>query len=474
MYPPDDQRAATMTDSEEDEPLLPLEVGERGSDKVQRTPLPRFQLSILLYLVFCQGAALNSIYPFENELLLRFAAGDEGKVAYYASIMDACRYFAGLFPVLFLSRASDYLGRKPILILSLTTMAVSTFLLGVSTKFWEIVASFLSNIEATVKTSIGEITDETNRADAFAPILIPLTFGGSTGSLISGYLANPVERFPRLFHGRLWHKFPYLLPCGASSLICFIGLLVVCFWFRETLQYRDGRTSRNSGINFTKLMPMRTLLTPRVLLTGAMDIAFSFFQSSFSSLQPLFLGIPISDGGFGFQPLEIGSLLFVYGLVSSFVTAFSMGPLVRKFGLRAVLTAACISYIPMFLLVPLINSFAKDWVLTSSGSSHILMWAFLFLLYVSFCINGFGYSCLSLYITSSAPNKQSLGSINGMMQVPTSLSRLVGSSFATFMLGLSIRKEWMGGYAVYYVLGFMACGCVVLVTRLPRDGWSNM
>ncbi|KAF5349730.1 hypothetical protein D9756_008955 [Leucocoprinus leucothites] len=473
MASQDDQRSASVSELER-EPLLSSTSDTTCTKKVQRTRLPYVQLSILLYLIFCQGAASHSIYPFENELLRRFADGDEGKAAYYASIMDACRHFASLVAVLYLSRASDYLGRKPMLILSLVTMAISTFFLGISTTFWAVVASrclygLLNNVEATVKTSIGEITDESNRADAFAVLSIPWVLGGTMGSLLSGYLANPAERWPILFNGVHWHKLPYLLPCGVNALLCSIGLLLVCFWFRETLQrrYESSQDSR-------KLVPIRTLLTPRVVFTTVIDVSYSFFQAAAFALEPLFLGMPISDGGFGLRPAQIGSLLFIYGLISSGVHSLCMGPLVRRFGLRAVTMTACVSFIPMFLLIPLANFFAKDWLMTGNPLSHILMQTFILLLYVCFCLNGFGYLCIPVYITSSAPNKQSLGSINGITQVPALFSKLVGSSFATFLLGLSIRKEWMGGYAVYFVMSFMACGCVVLAARLPRDGWPNV
>jgi hypothetical protein len=40
------------------------------------------------------------------------------------------------------------------------------------------------------------------------------------------------------------------------------------------------------------------------------------------------------------------------------------------------------------------------------------------------------------------------------------------------MLGVSIEKKWMGGYAVYVLLSIMTCVCVVVARRLPRDGWE--
>lgn len=81
-------------------------------------------------------------------------------------------------------------------------MAISTFLLGISTTFLALVARqvfvcdptfnilyaigsrclfSLNNNTATTKTIVGEITDETNRADAFAFLGVPVSIGGSLG-----------------------------------------------------------------------------------------------------------------------------------------------------------------------------------------------------------------------------------------------------------------------------------------------------
>ena len=84
---------------------------------------------------------------------------------------------------------------------------------------------------------VGEITDETNAAQAFA--LLPLFFaiGGivshpciavivavdpdpfsKIGPAIGGYLPRPAERFPHLFgNSALFREFPYLLPCLAAA-----------------------------------------------------------------------------------------------------------------------------------------------------------------------------------------------------------------------------------------------------------------
>lgn len=77
-----------------------------------------------------------------------------------------------------------------------------------------------------------------------------------------------------------------------------------------------------------------------------------------------------------------------------------------------------------------------------------------------------------MYITSSAPSKRSLGSVNGVAQTGVSVARLVAPGVANMMLGVSIERGWMGGYAVYLVLSLLAGVGVVLAGRLPRGVWE--
>ena len=81
--------------------------------------------------------------------------GDAKKVGYYAGLMvrhlnltvrksnldfflfqDAIRQLVALVTVMFWSRMSDHIGRKPILLLGTLALAVSNLFLGLSRTFW--------------------------------------------------------------------------------------------------------------------------------------------------------------------------------------------------------------------------------------------------------------------------------------------------------------------------------------------------
>jgi MFS family permease len=133
--------------------------------------------------------------------------GDPSKVGYYVGLMvcfpvsishRAERVQVSLFfvseavTVLWWSRLSDRIGRKPVLIIGLSALAISMVLMGLSTSFWPLVLSrmlcgAMNGNTGVAKSALGEITDSTNVAQAFAlmpcvefiPPLIQLTHVGT-------------------------------------------------------------------------------------------------------------------------------------------------------------------------------------------------------------------------------------------------------------------------------------------------------
>jgi MFS family permease len=89
--------------------------------------------------------------------------------------------------VLWWSRLSDKIGRKPVLLIGLFALTISMILLGFSTSFWPLVfarmlCGAMNGNSGVAKSALGELTDDTNVAQAFAlmpyvdstPTAIPL------------------------------------------------------------------------------------------------------------------------------------------------------------------------------------------------------------------------------------------------------------------------------------------------------------
>ena len=60
--------------------------------------------------------------------------------------------------------------------------------------------------------------------------------------------------------------------------------------------------------------------------------------------------------------------------------------------------------------------------------------------------------CMAIYVNSSAPSKDSLGTLNGISQTIISIIRAIGPAAATSLFSLSAEKNILGGHLVYVIL----------------------
>ena len=78
-----------------------------------------------------------------------------------------------------------------------------------------------------------------------------------------------------------------------------------------------------------------------------------------------------------------------------------------------------------------------------------------------------------MYISSSAPNKRSLGATNGIAQTMVSIQRMVGPSAAASLFAFSLDNNILGGNFVYVaLLGIVWVGLRAAL-QLPRDTWKH-
>ncbi|KAF5364815.1 hypothetical protein D9758_009278 [Tetrapyrgos nigripes] len=221
-----------------------------------QTPLPKLQLAILLLIQATEPITATVIYPFIPEFIRKtgITGGDEKKTGYYAGVVESCFFISEALVCFYWGRASDLIGRRPVLLLGPLGLALSMFAFGLSKTFWPLVifrclqGTFNGNIGVS-KTVMMEITDSTNRADCFTLMPIMWSVGRSISVLyyarvgtidalpmIGGLLADPSKRWPKLAETiPLLKEYPYLLPCSAAGCLAFIAFLLGYLGLKETL-----------------------------------------------------------------------------------------------------------------------------------------------------------------------------------------------------------------------------------------------
>ncbi|KAF9532627.1 major facilitator superfamily transporter [Crepidotus variabilis] len=456
---------------DEETPLL------KKSWRRERTPLPKLQIGIVLFMQVCEPICSMSIYPYINELVgsLDIIGGDETKVGYYAGLIESLFFATEALTVFQWSRTSDRVGRKPVLLMGLFGTMISILLFGLSRTFWTLVLSrclcgLLNGNIGVMKSAMGELTDSTNRADAFAMMPVVWSFGATIGPLVGGSLAKPSGRLPG-FDGQFWEDYPYFLPCIATAGSVLLTIFITLFYFQETTTaWRRPSRKRSESCDTLvneasteEAAGLSALLTKPIIIPIANYVSLAFLNISMNALLPLFMYMPIELGGLGLSPQTIGYVIGGYGAGTGLYQFFFFSALVRRFGTRRMFVMCVSTFIPAFLIFPFISLFAKTWGLGFPvwiGLSSVLLLMFMM---------DTAYGCIFMSITESAPNRQSLGAVNGLAQTTVSIARSIGPALASSLFSLSVQRSWAGGYGVYFVLAVFSVGALVLANQLPYE-----
>ncbi|KAF5379711.1 hypothetical protein D9615_005711 [Tricholomella constricta] len=481
--------------------------------KPKRTPLPKFQLFIVFLIQFAEPVTATVIYPFVNQFVrdTGITRGDERKTGYYAGVIESAFFFAEALTVFQWGRASDRFGRRPILLLGPLGLSLAMLSFGLSNNFWTLVVSrcmqgvFNGNIGVS-KSVMGEITDSTNIADAFAMMPLMWSFGSTIGPIVGGLLSQPAKTWPDLF-GKImfFHQYPYFLPCAVAALIACVSGIIASIGLKETLPsavYQekkrraaaaasvtpDSTTGLLSGCNDPGYSsaadasleadvseeaseappPLKDLFVPRVLMTLLVHSFLAFVDMSSQVLQPLVYSTSVSLGGLGFDPYRIGAIMGTWGVINACVQLTFLGRIIRRFGARNVQKFAQLSYAIVIALYPVLSFFAKR-----AGEADGFVWAVIIIQLCFAMSNNAAYASIQILILESAPTRASLGATNGMAQAVGSVMRSIAPSIASSLFSISLEHQLAGGNMVFLILVGVALVGLRLAFLLPAKSTSR-
>ncbi|KAI0710070.1 MFS general substrate transporter [Earliella scabrosa] len=486
---------ARHAEADEETPLLRSE--SRSPHKRKHTPLPWGQFSILLILQLAEPLTSQVIYPFAPELMrnIGITHGDETRVGYYVGLMQSIFFATQAVTVLHWSRLSDHIGRKPVIMTGLMGLSLSMYCFGLSRTFWGLVVSrslngALNGNIGVMKSMLAEITDSTNIAQAYAFLPIAWSTGATVGPIIGGSLSRPVERYPSIFgDSELLKKYPYFLACAIPATFSALACFVTLFFLKETvrnplsirkllrLSPQEGAAEHDtaqvgksaSEDDSSRPLPLRRLLIPKVIIAAGNYAFLAVVDISIRAIQPVFYSTPVEIGGLGLDPQMIGFILSMCGIVNGLTQILLFGKLHDLIGAKRLYIISVASVLPVIALFPVINELAR-----LEGLSRTV-WAVTLCQALLATIISFSYGAVFIFITASAPNRASLGAVNGMAQMIVSIMRTVGPAAANSLFSLSIDQEhhYMGGYFVYYALTVIVLVTIWVGTLLPARTMSE-
>ncbi|KAG8701681.1 hypothetical protein FRC08_003963 [Ceratobasidium sp. 394] len=451
---------------------VPVEVEDRseggehtGTSTGKPTPLPTKQISILLLMGLCEPITFTVIYPFISELVNNtgVTGGDSTKVGYYAGLIESIFFFTESLFVLQYGRISDRIGRRPVLLFGLFGLALSIFSFGLSKSFGKLVLSralsgALNGNIGVAKSMMVELTDETNQAQCFAFFPVMWSTGSTIGPFIGGTLSNPARLLPRVFDTPFWNEYPYFLPCLVTAMFTAFVFILSAIFLQEThhphaepkpdpppVATEYGTVDQPTRQAYRPAPSVRSVLTKRACIAIINYAFLAFCDITYLGVIPVMFAASTEHGGLGLTPRVIGLVLGLQGIVTGIIQVFCFAPIHRRFGSKRTFVAGLASYMCLTLSLPVMNALARRgmwWEVWVVMSVHVGL----------SCPAFMAFGCMTIFVTSAAPSKSTLGTLNGISQTTISVIRAVGPATATSLFALSVDRQLLGGWFVYAVL----------------------
>jgi len=394
--------------------------------------MKRSSLLVLFLTVFIDLIGFGMVIPFLSFYAREYGASGTtvGAVVGIYSIMQF--FFAPVW-----GRVSDRIGRRPVILVSLTASCIGYFLFGVA---HSLAVLFVSRIIAgigganigTAQAYIADTTTVENRAKGMGLIGAAFGLGFILGPPLSGVLSTV-----GIHHGLHGNFLPGMVAGSMSLIALCIALFVLGESKKPDTMVRTGVPPQFDRRVWAELWEQRMLLA--IMLTlFLMLLAVAGMETSVT--------LHARDR-FHFTQMQLAYFFLFMGVIVATIQGGLVGRLARKFGERTLVAVGTASYTLGLALVPLI-------------------WRVPLLYFVGFFISigtGLCYPCLTSLVTKTSPPSEH-GSMLGIATAVGSLARFVGPVAMGFMYDLAqARGAFYGGA----VLTFAALLIAMMMRRMP-------
>lgn len=332
----------------------------------------------------------------------------------------------------FLGNLSDRFGRKPILVFSLSMMAIDyLIMLSAQTLLWLFIGRFLSGISgATISTSFAIASDVSAPKDkAKAMGLISAGFG-------LGFIIGPA------LGGLLGEFFGPRSPFIASMIFAALAALLVGFFFKETNPLENHRP-----LSWHRANPVGGI--GRIFkLKKLMPLFLAFLLSEISGFVYPAIWSFFVIAAFGWGAGMIGLSLVVVGIFSVVAQAGLIGPVQKRLGDwgTTVLGIAMMGLAMLFI---------------SLNKSDVIIWGLIALT----ALGGLWKPALQS-ILSNNTNKDAQGELQGILSALSAIAMIITPLAATqlFKFFISDKAPIIFPGAPLLTAAFVAfCALVLLI-----------
>ncbi|KAM6567953.1 hypothetical protein CsatA_027081 [Cannabis sativa] len=368
-----------MGDEENREvPLLRNEEEERCPgcvvDKLKQSnsSIPFKYFFFVFLLALAAALPISSLFPFLYFMIRDFGiAKKDEDIGYYVGAVGCAFMFGRFLTSIFWGMIADRYGRKPVLIFGTISVVIFNTLFGLSTNFWMAISTrfllgSLCGILGPMRAYASEICRKEYQALGMSISSTAWGIGLVIGPALGGFLAQPAEKFPKLFSKEsVFGRFPYFLPCLVISTFA-LGVTILCYWLPETLHFhnKNDEEKERSNIgsscdpnkenyNLEKCPQKQSLHKNWPLMSSIMVYCvFQLHNMAYLEIFPLWAVSPKKYGGLSYSSEQVGEVLAISGLAMLLFQLFLYTSIERSFGpvhlarIGAVITIVVLSSFP--------------------------------------------------------------------------------------------------------------------------------
>ncbi|CAK5279462.1 unnamed protein product [Mycena citricolor] len=466
--------------SDETTPLLTdgSSLEEQRESKAAATPIPMAQLAALCVARLTDPIAYCQIFPYINALLVSLHVTDDvSKIGFYSGLVESTFAVTQSLTCYYWATLSDKVGRRPIVLIGSTGLAISILLFGFATSLTQIIAvralaGFFGGNLAVYHSILAEITDISNQAVAYPLYSFTWPLGATLGPLLGSQLSNLGTKYPAYWGYDFIIERPYLMPNVATSLVVVTGVFLAYLFLEETLpSKRPGfcvHGTSSSGQSTSDSLGVGELLAiPMIRILACAGFMLALISGAFDVVFVLFCYTPIARGGLSFSVDEIGYALALSSIILALLQLFVMPHLLRLFRPVVLLHFTMWMWLVPFALMPWIHIIAKNGLAAGTGSqdpeNYVRMWIAVAIMLSTSRIGALGFAANMLLVKDQAPSPSSLGALNGMIQVIMGLSRCFSPVFVSSIYALSSHSQ--GPFPQWVLVMFVLCGAGGWISR---------
>ncbi len=392
--------------------------------------MPFIMVTVLIDMI-----SIGLIIPVLPKLVGTFEATAAGQVGAYALVAMAFG-FANFIGSPILGALSDRYGRRPVLLIGFSGLALSFFVTALATALWMliVVRLFSGALQANIAVAnayVADITPPERRAARFGMLGAMFGLGFILGPVLGGLLGGINLRLP--------------FYCA--------GTLAVCNWLYGWFVLPESLPpERRQPFSWARANPVGSLMHLAQLksmgaLLGVVAFA-SLAQFILQSTWALYTQIK-----FGWEPQQIGWSLCAVGAMSVLVQGVLVGRLTK---LMTVRTLAVVGLVSSSLCYLAWGAATQGWMMYTVIACNVLGFA--------------AGASLQTLVANAADQKsqgQTMGAVAGLSSLTAVLAPVIGPLLLRSVADAP-RGDWRLGVPYYVCAALQLCAMVMTVVHFRR------